>query len=116
MFIAYLVFMIVAVVANAAAAAVDFARTGWIMRNMTRYGLPHSWLFPLGLLKAAGAVGLLVGFVVPQLGLAAAAGLVVYFTGALVVVARARWFAHLPSPAAFLVLAGGCLLLQKTAV
>jgi DoxX-like family len=46
--------------------------------------VPRSWMLPLGTLLAAGALGLLAGFVVPVLGAAAAAGLVLYFAGALV--------------------------------
>jgi hypothetical protein len=46
--------------------------------------LPPSWVPRLGLLLAAGSAGLLVGLAVPWVGTAAAAGLVLYFTGALV--------------------------------
>jgi hypothetical protein len=45
-----------------------------------------------------GAAGLLVGLVVPLIGLAAGIGLVVYFTGAVVTVVRARWYSHIPYP------------------
>jgi membrane-bound ClpP family serine protease len=46
--------------------------------------IPRSWVPVLGMLLAAGAVGLLAGFAVPLLGTLAAAGLVLYFVGALV--------------------------------
>src|SRR4030088_642215 len=48
-------------------------------------GIPESWLFfPIGLPKAAGAAGLLLGlFGVPLVGPAAAIGLVLYFVCAL---------------------------------
>lgn len=46
--------------------------------------LPRSWAPILGLLLAAGALGLLAGFAVPLLGTLAAAGLVLYFIGALI--------------------------------
>ncbi len=39
-------------------------------------------MIPLGVLLAAGALGLLAGFVVPTLETLAAAGLVLYFLGA----------------------------------
>jgi uncharacterized membrane protein len=39
----------------------------------------HSWIRPLGAVLAAGALGLLAGFAVPVVGIAAAAGLVLYF-------------------------------------
>lgn len=67
---------------------------------------------PLGVAKAAGAVGLLVGIAVPTIGVAAAVGLVLYFVGAIVTVLRARWPAHLPYPTAFLALAVGALVLR----
>lgn len=46
--------------------------------------VPRSWLPVLGSLLAAGSAGLLAGFAVPLLGVLAAAGLVLYFVGALV--------------------------------
>ena len=45
---------------------------------------------PLGLLEIAGAVGLIVGLVVAPIGIAAAAGLTIYFFGAVVVHLRVR--------------------------
>jgi hypothetical protein len=47
-------------------------------------GVPRSWVPRLGLLLAAGAVGLVAGLAVPLLGVLAAAGLVLYFIGALI--------------------------------
>lgn len=49
----YVVITVLAAVLNAGAAAVDFARVGWLLENMTRAGVPHSWLVPLGVAKAA---------------------------------------------------------------
>jgi len=46
--------------------------------------LPRSWVPVLGVLLAAGSLGLVAGFAVPLLGTLAAAGLVLYFLGALV--------------------------------
>jgi len=46
--------------------------------------LPRSWVPMLGTLLAAGSVGLLAGFAAPLLGRLAAAGLVLYFVGALI--------------------------------
>ena len=46
-------------------------------------GMPLSWLPPLAALKGAGAAGFLLGPLgVRYLGIAAAAGLVLFFTGA----------------------------------
>ncbi len=46
--------------------------------------IPRSWVPRLGLALAAGSLGLLAGFAVPLIGTLAAAGLVLYFVGALV--------------------------------
>jgi len=46
--------------------------------------VPRSWVPVLGALLAAGSLGLLAGFAVPPLGILAAAGLVLYFVGALI--------------------------------
>ena len=43
----------------------------------------------LGVLKAAGALGLLIGIRVPAVGIAAAAGLVLFFIGA--IITHLRW-------------------------
>jgi hypothetical protein len=43
-------------------------------------------------------VGLLAGLAVPAIGIAAAIGLVLYFTGAIVTILRARSFSHVPIP------------------
>ncbi|GGS63823.1 hypothetical protein GCM10010156_23610 [Planobispora rosea] len=114
MFTAYVAVAVTTAASNIAAAIVDFARAEWILGNMSKYGVPHSWIYPLGVAKAAGALGLLVGIAVPAIGIAAATGLLLYFAGAVFTVARARWYSHLPYPALFLLLAAGSLTLQLT--
>ncbi|BEL05086.1 DoxX family protein [Actinoplanes sichuanensis] len=47
-------------------------------------GIPRRYVPVLGSLLAAGTAGLLIGFAVPPLGISAAVGLVLYFTGALI--------------------------------
>ncbi|WP_199433316.1 DoxX family protein [Qaidamihabitans albus] len=111
MFTAYIVVAVLAASANAGIAALDFRRSGWVLANMDRVGVPRSWLFSLGALKAAGALGLLVGIGVPPIGVAAAAGLVLFFTGAVITHLRAREYS-LSYPAAFLLLAAGSLVLR----
>jgi hypothetical protein len=56
-----------------------------IAPGMAKAGVPVSWLrFPIGTLKTAGAVGLLLGVVAaPWVGTAAAAGLVLFFACAI---------------------------------
>ena len=65
---------------------------GRILPGMIKAGVPESWLtFPIGTLKTAGAVGLLLGVIgVPLIGTAAAIGLILFFVCALYTHVRAR--------------------------
>jgi hypothetical protein len=112
---AYVVVTVVAAMTTAYAAIVDFSRPRWILNNMTKYGVPHSWLPTLGALKAVGALGLLVGLAVPMIEVAASIGLVLFFLGAIVTVIHARWYSHIPAPALFLLPVTGSLVLQLAA-
>jgi hypothetical protein len=85
MFIAYLAATLLAAVANIFSAALDFVRYKQILINMARVGVSESWISTLGILKAAGAFGLLIGIVAPSIGIAAASGLVLFFVGAIVI-------------------------------
>lgn len=76
---AYIVLAVVTAAVNLWAATGDFRHTESTMKNVATVEVPSSWLVPLGLLKAAGAVGLLVGIVVPVIGVTAAIGLVLFF-------------------------------------
>lgn len=112
MFTTYIVVTVLAAAGNTFAAIVDFRRPQWVVDNISRWGGSYSWLFPLGALKAAGALGLLVGIAVPLIGMAAGVGLVLFFAGAIAVVMRARWYSHLPWPMTYLLLAIGSLALR----
>lgn len=70
------------------------SRANWIVRPMTDYDVPRSWWPWLGTAKAVGAVGLLIGLVVPAIGVMAALGLVLYFIGAVATVLRARMYSN----------------------
>jgi len=91
--------------ANIYAASNDFRQVSWVEANMDRLGIKHSWLMPLGLLKSAGGIGLLVGIAIPSIGTAAGVGLVVFFLGAIVATVRVGWYSHLPFPIIWLGLA-----------
>src|SRR5215213_7988748 len=78
--------------------AVVLTRARWIVQALTDYRVPRAWWPWLGAAKVAGAVGLLIGLFVPVIGVAAGIGLVLYFTGAVVTVIRARWYTHIPFP------------------
>lgn len=88
--VAYISVTVIAAGANIYAAATDFIRPKWLLGNMSKVGVTESSLPVLGVLKAAGALGLLVGIGVPLIGIAAAAGLTAFFVGAVITHLRAR--------------------------
>jgi hypothetical protein len=61
--------------------------------------------------KAAGALGLLVGLLVPSIGVLAGICLVLYFTGAVITVVRARWYSHIPYPLIYMAPVASALVL-----
>jgi len=79
MHLAYLGTTILAALANGYAAALNFAGAESVKVVADRVRVSRRWMVPLGTLLASGAVGLLAGFAVPALGVAAAIGLVLYF-------------------------------------
>jgi DoxX-like protein len=85
-----------------------------IVQFLTDYGVPPSWFPWLGTAKAAGAAGLLVGLFVPVIGVMAGIGLVLYFTGAVVTVIRARWYSHIPFPLMYMAPVACALVLRFT--
>jgi len=89
MFTAYIIVTAVAAGANIYAAANDFIRPKWLLGNMSKLGVPGSSLPIMGVLKAAGALGLLIGIGVPLIGIAAAGGLTLFFIGAVITHLRA---------------------------
>ena len=105
-FAAYVIITVATIVANAWAAGADLAQPKWLLANMDEVGVRRSWLLPLAVLKAAGAAGLVLGLLgVRLLGIAAAIGLVLFFTGALATHVRARVFHNIAVPGAYLALA-----------
>ncbi|WP_432122931.1 DoxX family protein [Streptomyces sp. S1] len=105
------------VVAAVAAFAAGFSgvavlvRAGFVVGPLAAYGVPRAWWDRLGAVKVAGAVGLLVGYVVPVVGVLAAGGLVLYFAGAVVTVLRARAYGHVPFPLVSMAPAAAVLIL-----
>lgn len=110
MFSAYLILTVLAAAALTFSAAADFVRYKKVMVNMGRAGVPEAWLTRLGLAKAADAVGLVVGIVIPPIGTAAAIGVILFFVGAIITHVRARWFSF-GFPATYLLLAVGALVM-----
>lgn len=114
MFATYLAITLITAASNAFSAVLDFVRYEKVIVAMAKARVSTSWLTSLGLLEAAGAVGLLVGIAVPVLGIAAAAGLTLFFVAAIVVHLRVRDYA-LGLRAFFLSLAVGSLIFRLIA-
>ncbi|PYS70989.1 MAG: hypothetical protein DMF73_11705 [Acidobacteria bacterium] len=113
MFTAYIVVTVLAAAANAFSATLDFIRFKQILINMARVGVPDSWITILGILKAAGALGLLIGIGVPLIGIAAGVGLVLFFVAAIITHLRARDYSF-GLAVIFLLLAVAALILRLT--
>ncbi|MCO6009016.1 DoxX family protein [Actinoallomurus purpureus] len=112
MFAAYVVVTVLTILANAGSVVADLARAEFVLANSAEVGLPQSWLPALATLKAAGAAGLLLGFLGLRLiGVAAAVGLVLFFVGALSAHVRARVFYNIAFPGGYFALAVASLVL-----
>jgi hypothetical protein len=111
MFSAYIVVTLLAAAANIFSATLDFVRYKQILINMARVGVPESWITILGILKAAGALGLLIGIGVPLIGTLAAAGLTLFFVGAIITHLRAHDYSF-GLAVVFLLLAVAALILR----
>ncbi|WP_435111114.1 DoxX family protein [Nocardiopsis synnemataformans] len=110
----YVLVTVLAILANGGMAVADLLRARFVLANSAAVGVPESWLTALGLLKGAGALGLLLGLLgVPVVGAAAALGLTLFFVGAVVTHLRARNYA-LAYPLVYLALALGSLVLYFT--
>jgi hypothetical protein len=111
-FTAYMIVTVAAIVADAGIAVADLVRARFVLANSAEVGVPESWLPGLAVLKAAGAAGLLIGLLgVRPLGIAAAAGLVLFFVGAVAAHVRARVFHNIAFPAGYLALNAATLAL-----
>jgi DoxX-like family len=85
MFTAFVVVTLLAIAADAFSGIAALVHFKPIIPGMLKAGVPESWLtFPIGTLKTAGAIGLLLGLIgVPLIGTAAAIGLVLFFVCAI---------------------------------
>ncbi|MEU1982725.1 DoxX family protein [Nocardia sp. NPDC019395] len=94
---------IVCVLANAAEVAAKLMRARFVLQNAAEVGVEPRWIPYLAVLEGAGVAGLLLGLLgLDAVGLAAAAGLVLFFVGAVTAHIRARVFHNIAFPAAFL--------------
>ena len=86
----YVAVTAVGAVAYGYAAVLNFTHNESVTEVATRLRVPVSWMVRLGVLLAAGSIGLVAGFAVPVFGTAAACGLVLYFLCAAGAHIRAR--------------------------
>jgi hypothetical protein len=110
MFTAYVVVTVLTAAANIFSAVCDFVRYKQVSIAMAKAGVSESWMTMLGILKAAGALGLLAGIGVPLIGTAAAVGLILFFVAAIITHLRARDYSF-GLAVAFLLLAVAALVL-----
>jgi hypothetical protein len=109
---AYVVVTVIAIAMNAGMAVADFSRARFVLANSAEVNVPPSWLPLLASLKLAGAAGLLLGLLgVPVIGVAAAAGLVLFFIGALAAHVRAGVYYNIAFPGTYFALAADSLVL-----
>jgi hypothetical protein len=110
---AYVAVTLITAFATGAIALPDFVPAQFVLANSAQVGVPRSWLTALGAAKLAGAIGLVAGLLVmPGLGIAAAAGLVLYFVGAVLAHLRARVFYNIAFPGVYLCLSAATLALM----
>jgi hypothetical protein len=108
----YVVVTVITAVITAAVGIADLIPAGFVLANSAKVHVPNSWLPTLGILKLAGAAGLLVGLVgLPAIGIAAATGLVLFFIGAVIAHVRARVLYNIAAPGTYLALSAASLVL-----
>jgi hypothetical protein len=111
-YVIYIGVATVTIALNTVIAIGDFAGAQFVTANAAEVGVPAAWQPALGALKVAGVVGLVVGLLwLPALAVAAAAGLVLFYGGAVLTHIRAGVFYNLAFPGTFLALAAATLAL-----
>lgn len=109
---ALVVITLITAVITAAIAIADLVPARFILANSAQVGVPRSWLPALGAAKLAGAVGIVAGLLgLRELGIAAAAGLVLFFVGAVATHLREHVLYNIAFPGAFLCLSAASLAL-----
>ena len=109
---AYLVITLITAIITGGIAIADFIPARFVLANSAEVGVPRSWIPVLGVAKLAGAAGLLAGLVgLPALAIAAAAGLALYFVGAVATHLRAHVLHNIAFPGAFLCLSAASVAL-----
>ena len=110
---AFVVITLLTAAVTAAIAVADFVPAGFVLANSAQVGVPRAWLPALGAVKLAGASGIVVGLLgARELGIAAAAGLVLFFVGAVFTHLKAHVLYNLAFPGAYLCLSAASLALM----
>jgi hypothetical protein len=103
--------VLVTALVNGAVAVGDLLHARFVLATSEQVRVPEAWLPALGAAKMAGAVGLVVGLLgIRFIGVAAAAGLVLFFVCAIARHVQTGVLRTIPFPGAFLVLAVTSLL------
>ncbi len=89
-----------------------FAKKQFVVEPLQQYNVPESWWSWLALAKSAGALGLVVGFAIPAIGIAAAVCLIAYFLLASATSIRAGHPGSAIFPVLYLVPAAATMALQ----
>jgi hypothetical protein len=93
-------------------AALKLTHRPAVVESYRKAGVPETWLNPLAAVLLAAAAGLIGGLWWPITGIAAAAGLVIYFALAVAFHIRANDTAHIVTPAVLAVVAAATLVLH----
>ncbi|MEU6584383.1 DoxX family protein [Nocardia sp. NPDC046763] len=89
-----------------------FAQKQFVVDPLKDYGVPRSWWNWLATAKSLGALGLIVGFFIPAIGIAAAVGVILYFLGAVATTIRAHSYKTTIFPVLYIVPVAAALALQ----
>jgi DoxX-like family len=112
MTIAYVVVTVVTAIINIYAGIADLIPAKSVLANSAQVHVPRSWLPTLGMLKLAGALGLVAGlFGLTAIGIAAATGLVLFFIGAVITHLRASVLYNIAFPGGYLLMSAASLAL-----
>jgi hypothetical protein len=112
MTIALVVVSIVFAALLTASAAFKLSHSQKAVEGYRIAGVPESWLNGLAAVLLVAAAGLIVGIWWPPAGIAAAAGLVVYFVLAVGFHVRAKDTAHVVTPAVLAVVSAAVIALH----
>ncbi|MFD0364799.1 DoxX family protein [Nocardia sp. GCM10030253] len=112
MFVATVIISVLLAAMLSMSAYFKITRRPQFVEGYAAIGVPDSWLNPLAGLLLAGAAGLLVGLWWAPIGIAAAAGLILYFLGGIGFHVKAKDWKSLPVPTVMLILSIVVLVLR----